>query len=219
MTAPRPGRRGFTLFEVAVAVVLVAIILVVVHTALSSGLRTYRRSRDVSERDNMAWAATWLLGQDLQRLSLQTAVTTPTLIGTRDRSVQSHPMLRLRVEPRVAPGAEAMRIDYFFMPETPRGGALVRRSAPLRPEDGVGDDGAVRHEVIAAGLSGIALRYFDGQSWSDRWDPSARATSPVLVELTLEFARPGRSPHVYRRVLPVVVQRPLLAPAGGEGGP
>jgi len=123
-------------------------------------------------------------------------------------------MLRLRTGARPAPEAVDLLVDYFYLPDSLRGGALVRRSQPLA--DGEGDQ--VRYEIVAVGLAGVALRYFDGAGWSDHWDAS-RPAPPELVELTLTFLEPRGGETVYRQALPVPVETPLLPPAGREEAP
>ncbi len=219
MRPRRDNPAGLTLLETLLAISMLAVILVALHTALSSGVGAYRRCRDASERDTMAWGAIRLIGEDLQRLTCQS----PTgggqaLWGASEVNGPGTCLLRMRTHARAAPGARDMLVDYFFVPGE-RGGALVRRSEPLerpgpdRQQSAAGDAAAdqARYETIAAGLRAVRLRYFDGQAWSESYSSARRSWLPRLVEVTLEFdGGPGQASYVL--ALPVAVEGPALGP-------
>jgi hypothetical protein len=225
---------GLTLLETMLAVAMLAMILLVLHTALSSGVGAYRRCRETSERDSMAWTAIRLIGGDLQRLALQgPAPGAAVLLGVPEVRGQGSLLLRLRTNARAAPCRRELLVDYFFISDGPAGGSLVRRSEPLLPPGSTQQraplvagetDVRPRYEVIAGGLRRVVLRYFDGQAWSDRWDAQRRAGPPELIEVTVEFADrvPGGSDILgprggeYTQALPVAVEAPLIRPAAEE---
>jgi len=214
---------GLTLLETLLAISMLAVILLALQTALSSGVGAYRRCRDASERDTMAWGAIRLIGGDLQRVTCQSpAGGGEALWGASEVNGPGTCLLRMRTHARAAPGARDMLVDYFFVPGQ-RGGALVRRSEPLEgpgpPEEsaaGASQADQARYETIAAGLRAVRLRYFDGQAWSESYSSAQRSSLPRLVEATLEFdGGPGRASYVL--ALPVAVEGPALGPAEEAG--
>lgn len=227
MKAISDRSRGLTLLETVLAISMLAMILVALHTVLSSGVRAYRRCRDSSDRDTMAYSAIGLISDDLLRLTVQAPdQAAPMLLGTPAVHAAQGCMLRLRTHARPAPGARAMLVDYFFMPTEADGGSLLRRSEPLvtpgsvrhePPADGGSDDQLARYEVVAAGIRSLRLRYFDGRNWSRRWNSAEHSSPPRLVEVTLEFSGRDGGQTAYTQALPVAVERPLITAAAKEG--
>ena len=220
---PPSYRRAFTLLETILVVVIVAILLTALGSMLRLSVRAHRSSRASGESETTAWAAMRLIGEDLNRLALQTSADSPVLMAARPDGNRP-PLLRVRTHGRLRPGGRAMLVDYFLMPDDLHNGVLVRRSEPLAgpagptrpkapdatsraPQDGP------RYEVIAEGVTDWALRYFDGRQWHDEWDSGQESLLPALVEASIEIE--GDDGHEYRqrRALPVIVTAPVLAAA------
>jgi len=112
---------------------------------------------------------------------------------------------------------------------------LVRRSVDRAVgqwaiENGSGDTLVSREEVLAAEVSDLTFRYFDGTEWVDLWDSDERGELPVAVEIVLALSmRPEASPlaantatptnrdsftepHLYR----LLVRLPLAKPSSLE---
>jgi type II secretory pathway component PulJ len=221
---------ALTLLETILAISMLAMILLALHTALSSGIGAYRRCRDSSERDTMAWGAIRLLAEDLLRLALQgPPPSAPTLLGVPQVREAGSCMLRLQTNARPAPEAKEMLVDYFFMPAD-SGGSLIRRSQPLGRPGAGGSAGAEsaesvmaeaqgRYEILATGLRAVRLRYFDGQGWSERWNSAEPSRPPRLVEVVLEFPARDGTAEVYAQALPVAVEGFLIGAPAGKGSP
>lgn len=227
MRAPPQTSAGLTLLETILAITMLAMILVGLHTALSSGVGAYRRCRGASERDTIAHSAIRLIGEDLLRLMAQPpGDAPPTLLAVAEVHEGGSCMLRMRTHARPAPGARAMLVDYFFMPGRSGGGSLVRRSEPLAaladrriPGAAGPSDDSARYEVVAAGVRSVGLRCFDGRGWSGRWDAAGQSGPPKLVEVTLEFDRPDGGRAVYTHAMPVAVEAPLIRAVAKGGQP
>lgn len=208
------NRAAFTLLEVLVVVLLVAMILVAANTALSTGVLAYRRSRNASERDAVARSAIHILARDCRHAILQAPGAAPSLLGTFAADSARGPLLRLRVSEWAPTAPREMQFDYFLMPAGPGRSDLVRRSAPL----GESDEQAY-YELLATGIVAASLRYFDGQQWTDRWDSSQRDAPPRLVEVTLEFPRADGRTTSYMQAIWLPVAAPLILPRSEEGRP
>ena len=229
----RRRKPALTLLETLLALVLTGVILGTLHTALWSGVRAYRRCRETSRRDTMAWSAVRLVGDDLLRLAAQAPPTSSAGLARPEPAGASPPavllglaevgrgggcLLRMRTCARPAAGARDMLVDYFFVP-SPREkvGSLARRSEPLgeggsspaAPPAGW-EDPNVRYEVVASGLRSVRFRYFDGRRWEDNWDSAVRGEVPRLVEMVVELPDGAGGGVRYVQALPLVVEKPLL---------
>ncbi len=226
MKAGSNSSAGLTLLETILAISMLGMILTALHVALSSGVGAYRRCRDTSDRDTMAYSAIRLITDDLQRLALPVAASEPpTLLGMPEVGRPGACLLRLRTNGGPGPDAREMLVDYFFMPTGPEAGSLVRRSEPLHapgwegpgpPSAQAADDVQARYEGVAAGLRGVRLRYFDGEAWSSQWSTARRSGPPKLVEVVLEFVGKRGRARTYTQAVPVVVEGPLIGRAGQD---
>ena len=223
MRAKPPNSSGLTLLETLLAISMLAMILLALQAALSSGVGAFRRCRDSAERDMMAGAVIRLIADDLQRLMLpDPSAGAPTLLGVPDVAGAGTCLLRLRTNARPAPGAREMLVDYFFLPDaSAEAGSLVRRSEPLLSPGGAGaplgrpwrdaEGPDARYEVIATGVRSVRLRYSDGRDWSEQWDSLRRSGPPRLVEVSVDLAGPNGLGQTYIQALPTVVESPLIA--------
>jgi len=223
-TCKKTPAPAFTLLETLIAVVLVALILATLHSALWVGVRAYRTSYDKSQQDTMAWSAIGLMGQDIARLALQCPGDPAAVLGIADVGAGGC-LLRMRTGSRLTPGGRETVVDYFLVDDRDGHGSLVRRSAPLaRPgEAGAASandaaEATARYEVVATGLSAAELRYSDGRQWRGEWDSAARAQLPKLIEVALRFES-GDGQRLYRHAIPVAVGVPLIDTGGPEDAP
>ena len=216
--------RAFTLMETILAVSLMALVLMAVHGALWSGMRTHRRFRQSFEREGVISSAMRLIAEDLGSVMLQADDEIPSLVGVSDVSGANSCLLRLRTNARVRPAARQMLVDYFLMPHDEQGGLLVRRSQPLSspgrmqlnssdPSGETPQDSPALYETVARGVRLVRFRYFDGSRWADNWDSAQRRAMPTLVEVAVEFEGSHSS---VPQTIPVMVNSPLLTtPSGG----
>lgn len=66
---------------------------------------------------------------------------------------------------------------------------LYRASVPFHPFTNPGASEGVRVHQVAMGIERLSFRYFDGSSWTSRWNSEERQRLPVAVEC--EFAIGG----------------------------
>ena len=190
----RAHQRGFTLLELMIALVLLALIM----TVLLSALRLGASSWDAAERKVAAVAEREMAMRVVER---QLALAMPVMHvaeGEQARlAFEGEPDAVSWVSPlpahRGGGGVQYMRLA---LGETDRGRGLVLTWRLFHPD--VMDAPAAQVEdavLLMAGIDGLHLSYFGAPDdpqrleWRDRWDH--RDNLPELVRLELEPADPS----------------------------
>jgi prepilin-type N-terminal cleavage/methylation domain-containing protein len=182
------GEAGFTLLELLVAAVLIAMVAALGASGLRFGVRAWERAEAVSEAEIEARAL---------RRFLTALIEGARPIRYRDGS-REPPALFLG-EPRgliaaadlpgrlAPPGPHLVGLE---VDEGPAGAILALRWRALgaaRPALRFGPGDA--REVLAEGLSGVAFRYVGAGGAEARW--AGRPTPPALVEIDLAWGADG----------------------------
>lgn len=201
------GQAGFTLMEILVSLVVMALILSFIPATLRIGQRVWETDDAFERRQGLA---------SFRRYVEQRLAETLPLHG-RDAAQA------LRIEFSGEPGRVAFIAPaaagpagggiYRFeltMEEGIPGAALILRQALYRPGGNGAPDGALVRAVAMEhrshhGNVSLALRYFgsaaDGEpaSWHTRWPRDGML--PALVELSLTVA--GERPRLERSIVPL----------------
>lgn len=202
VAARHAGQRGFTLIEVLVAVVLLAIVSVLAWRGLDSVVRTRDHVQRDAERDD---ALVRVLGQ--LQLDMQMRAPDTVLDGGAAQPVAQRTLpAAVRVDPArngpaldivrgPAPGGRWQRVRWWR-----EGDALRRAVAPggdafPLPEPGAGAD-------LLDGVAGFSMQaWIPGRGWVALPDDDTGSAATGLA-IVLRLAAPaGGPPQVYRRVV------------------
>ena len=225
---PRRAKRGFTLIELVIALVLMALIAAMMFGSLSMAARSWdggeAKATDVS---SMRQAQAFLREQIEAELPLRVkkAVELPLHVRRRARR---NPLCR---------GAAAARRRRAAL-LLPARGRATRRQVAARAGAHDSRSGAQRrtpssptaeHSVLADGIAELAISYFgrdanaadvDTPSWRDRWDDKQRL--PLLMRIDVKPVKGAAWPHARRRAaararIRVRIVRPGAQPLRGDG--
>lgn len=202
MSGRRPMRVGFTLVELLLVIVLVAVVLVETGIVLRTASRAYRRSRDQAIAAEMAADALWLIGCDVADVACPTDPSHPPV------KAAATPLLRLRTT-GAASGARPQVVDYFLHVDDDDRQYLIRRVEPITDLQAPSSSADVAWEIVAEDVEQFDMRFYDGATWADAWAPTAQAPIPTLVEITLAVAAGDGRTVTRTRVLPLLTQPPL----------
>jgi general secretion pathway protein J len=209
-------RRGFSLLEVLVALMLVGILVSGVGMALRTGLDASDRIRQRSDVHAEARGALDLLAADLGAAFLSGANTEETLFSAEPAAdAGDAPFLRFttlsyrrssaEAAARQESRSDAVRVDYSLV-RTPAGLATLVRRERWLTENGPGEV-----TEVCAGVVGLQLLYFDGGEPQEDWGADAEASPPIRVKEGEEV--PGASSRTLPRAVEVTL---LLSPAGSR---
>jgi prepilin-type N-terminal cleavage/methylation domain-containing protein len=210
------NNRGFTLLEMMIALIILAVVLTTLFSAYNVTFRTIEGSERIADVYDNARVALERIGEDLEGSHLPiTGGESGALSGVRshdgifvgedriedgrraDRvSIVSHSRARLRSDDPVFGLA---RISYFVRPEAEGGGfTLYREESPFLSRASNSTYGAL---PLCSGLDSFKLAYFDEKGTeSDGWDSNEASEGlPVMVSIKLSFIDEGdmESPIVF----------------------
>lgn len=189
------ARRGFTLIEILVAVVVLSILALAAYGGLDALISTREQTKAQSERFHHLELAMVILDRDLDQAISRSirqisGARSPAMRGGQN----SVPLLAFTragwPNPLQKPRSGLIRIDYRLS-----GGKLIRNYWPVL--DRVVDSPPAR-QVLLTGVTGIKLRFLDGFGhWHRYWPPlnaepgQYLRRDPVAIEITLETRRWG----------------------------
>jgi general secretion pathway protein J len=228
---PRPrGRRGFTLLELLLAVMVFSVVLLSLHYVFSGALRLRNRVAAALEETVPLEQALAIIRRDLANLAapggtlvgaLQTIPTNLTLLPGRCSPFFFTTVGVLRDD---APWPALQRVVYRLVPPTNDVAGLdLMRSVTrnlLAPVEEPPED-----QFLLAGVEELVFQFYDGTQWRDAWDSTVEPTvlpAAIKVQVYLtrhQTNRDAREP--IELVVPVEV-RPVTGSTGssstGGGG-
>jgi type II secretion system protein J len=215
-------RAGFTLLEMLVALVLMAILAAGLYMSLHIGFDARARAERILAAPHSASVAMEIIRRDVACALPPTGVLAGTFLGT-DAQAETSP-------------ADADTLAFHCMAQDAARGAPVTHRheyalAAIENEELTGLVCRVRsnllapteqepvEEVICRRVTALNLRYYDGVEWVDSWDSTTRENAlPMAIEVSMMLR-----PEPVRGVEPAgyVVTRVLRMPcttlkAGGE---
>ena len=213
------AKRGFTIIELVVAIMIAAII----SGAVASSLSQLGRARNIS-RIRMTASRRASDALESIRRDVQSAVRSDDLFDTRLRlapevvrspvgEVDRDQLLlfntRLRPIRRIDYSGEGDEYETQYRIEEDRDGPALWRRRDAVPDE-FEDAGGIA-EPIGDGVIGVRFEAFDGQSWIQEWDSDVDGL-PISIRATVTAsgARPGedalndpRSLAVMRTEIPI----------------
>jgi general secretion pathway protein J len=191
-------RRGFTLVELMLALMIVAVLAPILYSSLRVGFAEKAQAEQAVEPQRTASMALDWIAMDLGS-ALQPSTASSSLEGSFEGT-----------DGQDDRGCDADDLQFYGISDSPQhefnNGEIksIELAVVVSPE---GDHVLVRKvirdllsdqapnpdvEVICRGIGGFNLRYFDGTNWTDTWDSTAEDnTLPAAVEITLTLDRPA----------------------------
>jgi general secretion pathway protein J len=188
------GTSGFTLLEILIAIAILAVVATLVYASFDASIKVIDGVNHESDIYRDARLILTKLSEDLSMAYMPRGLQEATFVG-QDGVVEDRPQDSLRFTAlshvRVLPDqptSDLTLIEYTLEagPEG-KGWVLLRReNANLY---GLSQDGG--EYEIGEGIRGFNLRYFDGKTWADSWDPATHKDLPRVVEIELQFQESG----------------------------
>jgi general secretion pathway protein J len=205
----RHSQQGFTLIELTVALVLVALIGSLLYGSLSLAGDSWNRGEAKAQRVAEMRSAQDFLRRTLTSqhpLRFQKVVEKPLyFLGTRDALSYAAAL----------PGRVGGGMYYFRLTASGENGRLtLARTIPDYSAQALPDFGNAESTVLADGVSAVRFGYFGrdpgsadsvAPTWRDRWDDPQRLPDLIRVDVTLSSGA----------AWPTLVVEPRIAPETG----
>jgi len=222
----KPG--AFTLLEVLLAIGILAIVMVVVHSVFHAALQL-RNSTDAafSEAIPLQHALT-LLKRDLANLTLPAGTlsgvlqTTPTNSNTLSHEGEQCGPSFYTTSGTLTdndPWSEMRKITYYLVQPTNQthGFDLVRSVTsnllPVNEEE-------CTDQRLMSGVNQLAFQFYDGGTWRDDWDgantSTYTSTNPLPAGVRVQLTLINQSGVVARNPIEMVVPVAPTVPVGEE---
>jgi type II secretory pathway pseudopilin PulG len=166
-------RSAFTLMEILVAVAL----LLALSGVLGGVLFGLSDRRELVAIEAARQGSIDILFSELDAAVVSTCVQAGKEAGLRGDATGLTVISR---GVRVAPGGGAGDLVGLEIRSSTPGTISARRFSPGQPS-------ASSLEVAATDIAGVRLRYFDGSTWSDRFDSLVTGRLPVAIEFAVWF--------------------------------
>jgi type II secretion system protein J len=195
---PRLQRGGFTLIELIVAMMMMAILAVTLYSSLHIAFRARDAAMDAIKGSQSADIAMNFMSTDLRNSMPPTGILAGNFEGTTGSDDRGH---------------EADDIIFFTTADAAddasANGEIKQIELTVQTEPGTGDHTLVRlvtrnllaqqtptpdTEVLCRGVNSFTVTYFDGTQWTNTWDSTQEQDSaPVAVQIVLALD-PASSP-------------------------
>ncbi len=221
-------KRGFTLLELIVAMVLFSLVMSAAYALFDSGQELSSDAEEVSRVQQEARFVLETLRRDIQGvvgIGSYSETTVYQFLGTNE-GTEEEPLDEVRF---LAVNRETLS---SLDPESDLG---ITRYYVIEEEDSMEQKGLVRiknsdllgstemeeeeeeAQEIGPNITFLGLRYYDGNDWQDSWDSTLSLTLPEAVEVTLFLRVPGTEEEVQefqsKIYLPVSAETPALSEA------
>lgn len=206
-------RRGFTLLEIILTMSIVAVIAMVLYSAMQVTIRAQRSAARTVTLTRSATLALDMAAHDLMSTPAPKGQLAGPFLVTRvaaDESALEFYALGRDWDESVF--ADGVRLVALELRSEPGGGrALVRTvRRNLLATTAV----TSQEEVLCRNVRAFSARLFDGSTWGDSWDSTAvDDVLPQVVELVIEVADPDRPDEAPMRLSRLVAMSCASAPA------
>jgi prepilin-type N-terminal cleavage/methylation domain-containing protein len=208
-TRRNPRRRGFTLVEVIVSIVLLSLLTAGVATLISD-LRLRRDAiLDLGAANRAADALIAAIESDLPTTFVATRDGQPGISGNATSLTIRSSVTPLSLDADATPTGEHTRSRFAFERAS---GVLKAARGPASQEPSPTD--------MTDRLADLRFRYHDGQAWRSSFDSAASGTLPVAVEVIVLFGGRGDDTPGPRNTdadLPTDAPAPADAPPTPDG--
>jgi type II secretion system protein J len=199
---PRNRRRGFTLLEVILAMLMASLLAVGMYQAMHVAFGARKTALTASDPVRAVAIAADLVRNDLQSVPPPTGILAGPFQGTHQSGPNGSDndnltFYTIAADPSASnpqnatqdnPLSEGIRKVELGIRSDAQPPALVRRvTRNLMP----GQEAKVEEEILARDVRGLSLRYFDGSNWQTDWDSTTVGdVLPLSVAVTVELNDP-----------------------------
>jgi general secretion pathway protein J len=170
-------RRGFTLLEVLIAIVVLGLVIVLLDQGVAFGVRAAATQQRTEATHGDLEAVDRAIRQLIAQADPGIAPAPPLFRGLSGS---------LALVTLLPTGAEPERVDALLFHA---GDDLRLRWTRRRHVLPFGPPPAPQERVLLTGVSGLALAYSDGSTWVSSW---TALRLPALIRVTLKFDDPRR---------------------------
>jgi prepilin-type N-terminal cleavage/methylation domain-containing protein len=207
-------RHAFTLIELMLAMVFIAMLTMTLYTALRVGIRARASAAGATDSVRATAIVANLVRQDLESVLPPTGTYAGPFIGVKD-DVQFCTIGRDDALDE-SPLAEGLRRVELVLRTDVGSPALVRRvTRNLQPAS----TEEFQEEVLCRDVRAFGLQYWDGSMWQESWDSTTVGdVLPMAVGITMEIgdpARPDAPPRKTTIVVPLACAQPATSTMGG----
>lgn len=179
-------KKAFTLIELLLAVVLMALLFGVLYVAVYGSVKS---QRSVVERldvlDSQQWALK-LFADDIHMMRQISSSGGGLMCKTIDNAQQSG-VCRIWIKSENGPEI----VDWFYVPgDEADKGFLARRVEKQNDDQIVQQD---EYESICTPLAGVKWGFYDGENWVEQWDVAHGLPKLVKMELVVDQTQGGRN--------------------------
>jgi type II secretion system protein J len=206
-TGSKPGRRGFTLAELIVAGVIVALLAAATAGVVSTLVRSQRSAGARREAFARADAVASRAALDLQQIVRDSELSeTRVLITDGGASGNANDEMMLRVKsarPMRSPEFGAESGEYLVHYRVQPGGGGMEAWRRINHARSVVEQGGGIASRLAEGIELVGIEAYDGAEWKTAWDADTSGL-PYGVRVTVRaHAADGKTTATVRRVVAV----------------
>lgn len=233
--AGAPGYQGaFTLLEVLLAIGILAIVMVVVHSVFHAALQLRNKTDEAFSAAIPLQHTLTLLKRDLANLTLpggslsgalQTTPTNNTSLNHEGEQCGPSFHTASGTLNDSLPWSELRKVTYYLVQPTNQtpGFDLVRSVTsnllPVNEEE-------YTDQRLMSGVNELTFQFYDGSTWRDDWDSANTSTytstnplpAGVRVQLTLVDATGMVAQNPIEMVVPVTTTLPVVDSTSSGGG-
>lgn len=184
------GRRGFTIAELLMAILITSILAGIIYGSYMGGLKIIYASQQDMERTHMAGIILDRITSDLECAFLRADKEYLIFVGEGggdgERASDSVTFISSSHErsARNAPESTLSEVSYFLDPDGGDELLILRREDPSLDEDPF-SGGETR--VIGEGVAGLKFEYYGEEGWASSWDSRENSSLPTAVRVSLVF--------------------------------
>ena len=227
-----PRQKAFTLLEVLIALLILALVMGVIHSIFFGALQLRNKTDQAFEEAIPLQHALSLIKRDLSNLTIpggtltgtfQTSATTSSSTSSTHYGQQVGPTFYTAsgVVSDFTAWAEIQKVSYYLTPATNGGAgldlirAVTRNLLPVMTDE-------YADQRLLGGVENLTFQYYNGTSWVDTWDSTTTSLSSsttnllpqgIRMQLTLAVEAGKSAPAPIEMVVPVAAQTSTNATA------
>ena len=241
LVTTRPARIGadaFTLLEVLLALLILAMVLGVVHAIFHGALKLRNQAELAFEQSIPLQHAVSMIKRDFANLTVpggtlsgtfQTTLTTGSSSTSLSHAGQQVGPVIYTASGTISDAdtwSEMRRVTYYLTPSTNVGFGLdlvrsvARNLLPVSQDD-------YSDQRLMTGVDNVIFEYYDGSQWATTWDSTATSSSTgstntlpsgVRIQIALAAEAGQMAPEPIQIIVPISVQASTNSTSSTGGG-